>query len=67
MPRVAPNRSAQNRLELPSNMETMSSSAMPGSTHSFLDHTPDPNGHAVRPARVSNRARQYSGPLMARA
>ena len=57
-----PNRSAQNRFELPSNIDTMSSSAIPGRTHSFLDQTPDPNGQTVRPARASKSAFQYSGP-----
>ena len=33
-----------------------------GSTHSFLDQTPDPYGQTVRPVRASNRAFQYSGP-----
>lgn len=37
-----PNLSAQNRFELPSNMLTMSSLAISGSTHSFLLQTPDP-------------------------
>ncbi len=57
-----PKRSAQKRLELPSNMETMSSSSMPGRIHSFLLHTPLPVGHAVFPTRSSKRAFQYSGP-----
>ena len=38
-----------------------------GSTHSFFDHTPDPKGQLVRPTRVSNKARQYSGPYIASA
>lgn len=37
-----PKRSAQNRLLLPSNMETMSASLSSGRTHSFLLHTPEP-------------------------
>lgn len=38
-----------------------------GKTHSFFDQTPDPKGQLVRPTRVSNSARQYSGPYIARA
>lgn len=37
-----PNRSAQNRFELPSNMETMSLPEIVGSTHSLNFHTPEP-------------------------
>ena len=59
MPRASrPNLSAQNRLLFPSNMETMSSSAMPGKTSSFLDHTPLPYGHEVVATRPSNSLRQ---------
>ena len=48
--------SAQKRFEFPSNMLTMSSSLMPGRTHSFFDHTPEPNGQTVFPTRSSKRA-----------
>jgi hypothetical protein len=54
-----PKRSAQNRFEFPSNMDTTSSLEMPGFTHSFLDHTPEPKGKSVPPARSSKRAFQY--------
>jgi len=52
--------SAQNKFELPSNMETMSSSSMPGKTHSFLDQTPEPYGQDVLPTRSSKSVFQYS-------
>nr|GMC58938.1 hypothetical protein TorRG33x02_081340 [Ipomoea batatas] len=55
-----PNLSAQKRFEFPSNALTISSSAISGKTHSFLDHTPDPYGQAVFPTRESNRFFQYS-------
>merc|ERR1719217_43141 len=59
MPRVSlPKRSAQKRFELPSNIDTMSSSGICGSTHSFLDHTPEPYGHDVLPTRWSKSAFQ---------
>ena len=41
-------------------METISSSSMPGKTHSFLDQTPEPYGHDVLPTRSSNNVFQYS-------
>merc|ERR1719352_2122861 len=50
------------RSVMPSNMETMSSSSIPGRIHSFLDHTPEPYGHDVFPTRSSKSAFQYSGP-----
>merc|ERR1719502_2571864 len=63
MPRHSlPYRSAQKRFVFPSNMETMSSSSIPGRIHSFLDHTPEPYGHDVFPTRSSKSAFQYSGP-----
>ena len=37
-------------------------SRLTGRTHSFLDQTPEPKGQVVRPTRLSNSARQYSGP-----
>ena len=47
-PSVRPKRSAQNRFVPPSSMETMLSSRIDGSTHSFFPHTADPYGHVVR-------------------
>ena len=37
-----PKRSAHNRFELPSYIETMFSLSMNGTTHSFLPQTPEP-------------------------
>mmetsp|Transcript_315 Transcript_315/g.955 ORF Transcript_315/g.955 Transcript_315/m.955 type:complete len:215 (+) Transcript_315:833-1477(+) len=59
-----PNRSAQNTLEFPSNMLTTSSSGSPGSTHSFLLHTPLPYGHTVLPDLLSKRSFHSSGPTL---
>jgi hypothetical protein len=38
----------------------MSSSSMPGKTHSFLDQTPEPYGQDVLPTRSSKSVFQYS-------
>nr|GMC65435.1 hypothetical protein PanWU01x14_246930 [Ipomoea batatas]GMC66111.1 hypothetical protein PanWU01x14_246930 [Ipomoea batatas]GMD14857.1 hypothetical protein PanWU01x14_246930 [Ipomoea batatas]GME14646.1 hypothetical protein PanWU01x14_246930 [Ipomoea batatas] len=60
MPRnCLPKRSAQKRLEFPSKALTISSLAIPGNTHSFLDQTPEPYGHVVFPTRESKSERQY--------
>src|SRR3954470_14855322 len=47
-PSSLPNRSAQNRFVPPSSIDTMLSSRIEGSTHSFLPHTAEPYGHVVR-------------------
>ena len=42
MPSIAPKRFAQKRFVFPSNMDTMFSLSMPGTTHSFLLQMPLP-------------------------